>query len=360
VLEIDGIIRQILENCDISDSESAGLYSVCGLALRLRDLYKWEKGLPPWEERDSREILAWIGDKEVEWERLANEDFMKLSVGDETFDPFDTLGINRILEPEGLLYGAGYGRSLKPTFFLARIVEKTKVNGHRVYTLGSELARDLFTIPALTQDNHVIVRKQTAMLFLWDQITYIKESGRHALRFAFKNCGIQEGGARQLKYGLATIFNAQKDTYVYHEIGEILDTAFDPHVWREVIATYPHTPVELLARAVKDLLADTNESGTLRHIIKERRAAALGFYVAFFDGLAQEILPELRGAFRNFAETGDWQIIKEVVSTGHKRAAEYARFIVDTHEEGKKKSAPEWARAEIERHLLKGEKAVVR
>ncbi len=38
VLELDAIISQVLRNCSISDSQHAGLYSVCGLALRLRDL----------------------------------------------------------------------------------------------------------------------------------------------------------------------------------------------------------------------------------------------------------------------------------------------------------------------------------
>jgi hypothetical protein len=60
MLEFDSIIHQVLQNCDISDARHAGLYSVCGLALRLRDLYKWEKGLNPWEEKDSSEVLEWI------------------------------------------------------------------------------------------------------------------------------------------------------------------------------------------------------------------------------------------------------------------------------------------------------------
>ena len=41
------IADQIARNCAVSDARYAGCYSVCGLALRLRDLYKWEKGLAP-------------------------------------------------------------------------------------------------------------------------------------------------------------------------------------------------------------------------------------------------------------------------------------------------------------------------
>ena len=52
--------EQVLRNCHISYARHAGLYSICGLALRLRDLYKWEMGLardlltPSEPEKDDR------------------------------------------------------------------------------------------------------------------------------------------------------------------------------------------------------------------------------------------------------------------------------------------------------------------
>ena len=58
------LIASVQRNCDISDAAHAGLYTVCGLALRLRDLYKWQKGMLPWEEKESGEILDWIEQKE--------------------------------------------------------------------------------------------------------------------------------------------------------------------------------------------------------------------------------------------------------------------------------------------------------
>ena len=75
MFEIEAMTRQVLDNCDITDAQHAGLYSTCGLALRLRDLYKWEHRLNPWEEKDSSEILDWIGEKEALWEKLAEAKF---------------------------------------------------------------------------------------------------------------------------------------------------------------------------------------------------------------------------------------------------------------------------------------------
>ena len=74
------VTEQVIENCNISDARYAGLYSICGLALRLRDLYKWEKGLEPWVERSSPEILEWIGEKEEAWERLVECNFKDIVI----------------------------------------------------------------------------------------------------------------------------------------------------------------------------------------------------------------------------------------------------------------------------------------
>ena len=126
MFNVKRVARQILDNCEISDAQHAGLYSTCGLALRLRDLYKWEHRLNPWEEKDSSEILDWIGEKETLWEKLADAKHTPITIGGKDYDLFDTHGINANLEPDGIFYGAGYAFSLKPTFFLAEIDAKSR------------------------------------------------------------------------------------------------------------------------------------------------------------------------------------------------------------------------------------------
>jgi hypothetical protein len=352
MLSIDDIADQVLHNCNISDANNAGMYSICGLALRLRDLYKWEKGLPPWEEKDSSEILEWIETRENQWDQYADDGFKQISINGKEFDPFDTVGINTVLEPQNLFYGAGFGRSLKPTFFLATIQEKSEINGTTIYTLDRELARDLLTIPALTQDDGVLLRQDSARLFLWDSIFYIKKSARPALNFALENCGITNHQPKALRSHLAGILAVQKMTYIYHEIGELHETVFDRDIWREIIAAYPFSPVEYLARAVKDLLADTNDRGTLQYIAGERKTASLAFYVAFLDGLVKEFFPELPSSFQNFIKTKDWCVIEKAVSSGYRTAVNHARVIMDLYQEGVHKNDLKWAEAQIQKRLL--------
>jgi len=151
---------------------------------------------------------------------------------------------------------------------------------------------------------------------------------------------------------LTTILAALKTSYIYHEIGELHDTDFDRDTWREIIAAYPYSPVEYLARAVKDLLADTNDCGTLRYIVKERKTASLAFYAAFLDGLAKEFFPELLTSFQNFTQTGDWGIIDQAVSRGYDTAKKHAVLITDLYQEGIRKNDKKWAESEIQKRLL--------
>lgn len=353
MLELDAITNQIRRNCSISDSRHAGLYSVCGLALRLRDLYKWEKGLEPWVEDDSYKILEWIGEKEEEWEKLTEDDFDEIEILGTRYDPFDVKAINATLEPHGLFYGGGYVQGMKPSFFLAVLEDKRQTDGrYPVYTLGRELARDLLTVPALSQDNCILIRAESARLFLWNKILFVSKSAREAMRVALESYGLKVNDQEALRDNLARISAAETQTYIYHELGEIRDTAFDRDIWRDIITTFPHTPIELLARTVKDLLADSNEFGTLRYITRKRKTGSMGFYVAFLDGLRKLMLPELIEAFGVFVQAGNWDVLEQATIRGYDTAKRHAEVMSSIYERGKQKDDMKWVEDEIGKRLL--------
>ena len=127
---------------------------------------------------------------------------------------------------------------------------------------------------------------------------------------------------------------------------------FDRDMWREIIAAFPASPVEFAARAVKDLLADTNEHGPLRYFMRECNIASLAFYVAFFDGLGKAFFPELFIAFQEFMKKGDWHIIEHAVSIGRDTAMKHADLIMSIYQDGVQKENPEWAEAELQKRLL--------
>ncbi len=346
------IARQVIENCTIADARHAGGFSICGLALRLRDLFKWEQGLDPWVERESGEVLDWIGEREEMWEAVAEADFHPIRISGRDYDPFDTEGVNAAVEPEGVLYGAGLAGGLVPVFFLARVEERRAVNGLTVYVLGRELARGLLTVPALTQGGTVLLRRETARRFLWDRIFYAGEGGGEAIGYALRCHGLDPARPGDVPARLDAIVSEELETILRHELGEARDTVFDRGTWQAVIAAFPHTPVELLTRAVKDLLADTNEAGTLAYIIQGERRASLGFYTAFLDGLRRALFPEMAGAFAAFLESGDWGRIEEARRAARARAAHHAGVIVEAFSRGEREDDLPVAEAEIEERLL--------
>ena len=346
------LIEQIRHNCSISDSRYAGSYSVCGLALRLRDLYKWEKGLEPWIEEDSSVVLEWIGKKEEEWDNLEDQEFAGIALAGKTYDPFDVEGLNAVLVSRGLFYGAGYVQGLKPSFLLADLEETRGLHGFQVYVLGREHARDLLTVPALSQNNTILLRKESARIFLWNLIFFLKKSSREALRFGLESYGIEDHHPKALKDNFATICEDEMEAYLYHELGELKDTAFDREVWRGIVAAFPHSLIEFFARAVKDLLADTNEYGKLRYIIREQKTASLALHVAFLDGLRKELFPEIGDAFREFKETRNWAPIEEARRSGYGAARAQAEAVTEIYRTGKEKDDMIWAAREIERTVL--------
>ncbi|MBL0716201.1 MAG: hypothetical protein JJV98_21150 [Desulfosarcina sp.] len=346
------LTRQVRYNCDLSDARYAGYYSICGLALRLRDLYKWEQRLPPWEERNPAEILEWIDRKEQLWERLQGEDFVPIDIDGMRFDPFDTHGINARLAPRGLFYGAGYALGLKPAFVLAQIDDRYRADGLAVVHLGRELARDLLTLPALSQNDTIVLRKEAARFFVWDQIFYITPSRRPFLAYALRQAGLADTGPSGLRENFAVLLEGLYDVFVRHEIGERRDRVFDVDCWRAMIASFPHSPVELLLRAVKDALADSGPNGPLPHMIADRKAVSLGFYLVFHDGLGRQLYPELRTAFTDFEHSGEWAVMDAAARTIHHRASAHTTRLLALFEEGRTRGDLEWAANRIRREFL--------
>jgi hypothetical protein len=350
--DIDHLALQIKHNCDISDAHYAGMFSVCGLALRFRDLYKWEVDLPPWEERDTSSILDWIGEREDRWAGLGEEELSALSFDGLTWDPFDTRALNDRLEPMGYFYGAGLAHGLKPSFFLASVLHTTSVESLSVVTVGRELARDLLALPALVQDRRILLRHHAALSFFWDQMVYVNPSGRSFLVNAVSSIGGRDASAESLRRHASELFDVQRDIYLRHEIGELLDTTFDIDVWREIIAEHAHTPVELLARALKDLLADTHPSGTLPFFIRNRNQTALNRYAAFLGGLMKPMLTEIAAGCETMMRSGTWGKIEDAVRAGRSTAVEMTRQMIDLHRERRRGKDPKWVGEQIQQRLL--------
>lgn len=306
--------QTIQGNCEISDARHNGTYSLCTLVLKLRNLFKWENGLEPWQEPAPPELLDWIDSREKFWQTVSGQAFQDLKIGRQTVDPFDVAAVNESLAGSGLVYGAGYGRSLKEIFFLAEGVAQRTVEGCEVLIMDREVARELAAPFGLLQDGTIYIRRQPMRFYFWDQIQEARPSGKTALRGALSSYGLLTDDnlldGVLLREKLDIIVDREIDTFIYHEVGERQDNPLDSEMLREIVFSFAGSPVELLARALKDVLADTHPCGLLGYIVGAAKESSLGFYVAFLDGLRKLLLPEIITAHKQFLHDHDWRGIE--------------------------------------------------
>jgi hypothetical protein len=347
-LNLSRLTQQVLFNCDVSDARHAGIYSVCGLAMRLRDLYKWERRIAPWQEDEAALVLDWIGAKEDLWEDLLEAEYSRLSVGCREYEAFDTQQINAALAGSNYFYGAGYAHHLKPTFVLAEIDREETVAGYRIRYLGREHARDLLTLPAFNQDGVVILRTEAARMFLWDQIAYISNSGRGALDLALAACGLPDSRTATIRRHYEAVFRVQQHIHLHHEIGELEEQVFNRQIWQQLLADHPHTAVELLARTLKDLLADTGPHGALTILLRDRHAAALGLYMAFGNGMIRLLSQELICAFDAFVQDRRWDPLIRASRSVRRHAVFHAHRVMELFTRGRQRHDSKGTRKAIE------------
>jgi hypothetical protein len=108
-----------------------------------------------------------------------------------------------------------------------------------------------------------------------------------------------------------TIIDQELDIFIFHEVGESQKNMLDSDVLKKIVSAFPASALELVARAVKDILADTHSKGLLGHILAKERKSSLGFYVSFLDGMRKLLCPEINEASKQFWEDGDWSLIEK-------------------------------------------------
>lgn len=317
------LIEAVQRNCDISDARDHGVYSMCSMVLKLRNLYKWEQGVEPWEEPEPADLLDWIESKETFWENLVDTPYEKLPVAQEVIAEFESEKINPTLTSDNIFYGAGYGRSLKSIFFLAEILEQTTVEGCNVVVLGKELAKEMASPFALVQSGTIIIRRESLRYFLWDQIQEMRSSCRSSFSYFLeaydlRGASDKKGDLNQdhFKNVLETMVDREMNLFIYHEVGEILQREFSTSMFQAIIARFPTSLMEFVCRALKDVLADTHSQGTLGYIIKNELDTTLSLYVTMLDGIRETLFSDILEGWKHFIDSKNFDHIETVRQQG--------------------------------------------
>jgi hypothetical protein len=314
---IEQILPAIQRNCAIADAAHSGLYSLCGLFLRLKDQFKWEQNNPPWSPTNKSRLLQWIDRKEAHWLNLLDAPLEPIVLNGRSYDPLNSRRINRSLIPLGLYYGAGFGRGLQPTFFLGSTHEIRLFSGTTVIVLDKELACDLSMSPAQRQGSIIVLRREPLRFFLWGKIQETEQVEREAARKAlsYYNWDPSLPPGPQME----TIIRSELETILFHELGEADERTIPRKLWRSLLYRFPFSRIELYLRSLQDLLADTHPRGTLAHIIGNRKKGSLAFYLSNLKGFRQSLIPEMTEAIREFFQLEDWTRIEKTRRQGRQR-----------------------------------------
>ncbi len=357
-MSLDNIISQVKRNCNISDAKFWGEYSICGLLLRLRELYRSERGLKLWESIPHKEISEWMSEREILWRNLNDKNFEDIVIDEKAFGPFEVSRINTTLEKKNLIYGAGYGIRMKPSFFLADLISKRNIDGYIVYIAGSEYARDLADYPAMVQDGVIFARGDTTKLLLWGRFEELRlRDPKSPLVFAFSKYGItpDEEISDDLYHRVSLVAMSEIETYIYHELGEAIEGEKLGDEWKNLLIDLSGRKAEFFSRGIKDLLSDTSEQGMMKYIIENRREGSLGFYIVFLNGYRKLLFPEIINAFEKFIESGDWEFIEDARKIGYKKAKEYAERLLSIRRENADRT---WISEYIEREIINEIKSI--
>lgn len=308
------IIQDIQYNCDVSDARDHGIYSMCTMVLKLRNLYKWERELEPWQEPEPGDLLDWIEAKEEYWKSIADLSYCDLGINGKKYSPDSLEDINLLLRSDELVYGAGYGRSMKAVFFLAEKLRQESVSGVPLIILGKEKAREMASPFAMAQDGAIIIRREPLRYFLWDQVQELSSSCRSSFQHALSLYQlIHDGKLNQQAFRerLDTIVDEELGLFIYHEVGELLQDDLDGRTLQKIVTSFPGSIIELVCRTIKDVLADTHPGGLLAYCIRKKKETSLSFYIGFLDGLRKKMFPEIFSAWQEFLVNKEWQAIED-------------------------------------------------
>jgi hypothetical protein len=285
------LLAAVQANCHLSDARHAQDLTLCNYLLAMREYYRWEHDLPLDAVPARAEVGRWIAEREALWDSLAQDGWSSLPLEAGEADPFDVDAANADLVPRGLLYGAGRGRFGKPHFFLARLARREHRDGVDIYEAGCEYVRDLDAAPAVLQGETIVLRREAFLRWLWlSAEAWEARAPESPMAAALDAYGYGQERGRALE----RMADAERETLILHEFGELAAGRLLGDDWERFMSGVSDRRVEITARAVRDLLADSLV--TVPTLLRREATPSLHFWFATFSGLRRELFPRLASA----------------------------------------------------------------
>jgi len=328
MLNLGQVVATVQKNCHISDAQYAGDYTLCIFLLKMREFYRWENQIPITGTLPREEVGKWMQEREQLWQAMESSTFESLTLGNLSFDPFDTEGINRTLVPQGYVYSAGYGRFNKPHFFIGTLQRQERREGFTVYVSACEYARDLVAPPAMLLNGSIYLRQESLRRYLWERVEEWRlnrqsEATVRALTYYDLEHGLEES--------LDRMTEVETESVILHEVGEALAGKHLGEAWHDMLTALSRSKGELMARAARDILADC--LSTLPRLVEQENAAALHFYFASYSGMRRYLFPEALAAYQRWAENDNNEILNTMIRDGTRHWLDTTQQMLELHQQ---------------------------
>jgi len=326
-MDLSSLSATVQRNCHISDALHARNYTLCTYLLKMREFYRWEQGYPFNVSLPKDELGDWITEREALWEELEENGFEALRLGQGEIDPFETSTINHELTAQGLVYSGGYGGYAAPHFFLADLLRTEQREGLPVLIAGREHARDMAAPPAMLLDGTLFVRRESMRRMLWEKIEEWRwKKHQDAMSRAMAHYAFDADFTQALEQ----MTDNEVESALLHEVGEWRAEAHLGENWPALLLAVSGTRSELVARAVRDHLADC--LSTLPTLLEQENAAGLHFYFANLKGMRRELFPELTEAYQRWVEGDKLHALRAQTRQGAQRWLETAHQLISLHQ----------------------------
>ena len=321
------LIDTVQRNCDIADARHGADYGMCTYLLKMRELYRWEHGLPLGAPLGKDEVGDWLTAREAHLEGLERADFHAITLDGRSLDPFDAECVNSAIAGSGLVYSAGLVQGARPHFFLAELEdERPAAHGFVLRISGRELARCLNAPPAMTRGATIFLRRESLRRYLWEKYeSWLWNRAPNAMARAVAHYPFDSA----LDQALDAMTDAEMAAVEAHERGEYQAGCVLGQAWEAMLLDLALTPAELLARAVRDHLADC--SHTLPLLLERGREASLHFYMANLGALRRQLFPALDSAYQRWIESADRSVFDDLIARGAAHWLGLAQRLVDLH-----------------------------
>jgi hypothetical protein len=331
-MSIDTLKQAVQFNCDLSDRESAADYSICIYLIRMREYYRWSQGIAINKPLDQSALMDWVSNTEARWEAITVDDFEPLEFEGITYQAFDSEPLNRVLQPLGYTYSAGYGRFGKPVFMLAELQSFDRTDRYKLTIAGRELARELTAPPAVMQSGNILIRTESVARLIWDLLEEWQwNRPDNAMARVVEYYDFEADALLALERASID----QREVLILHEIGELIAEDLLAPGWNDMlIENNRHR--HLFARAVRDTLADC--LSTLPGLLAENNTPGIHFYFASLTPLRKSMFPTLAKAYRQWHDSGSIAGIQSAINCGQAHWLKIANKLTDDFNIGKQVS----------------------